>query len=212
VIAATPILYGARYSVYVRAVMMVLDAKAVDYRHEPVDAFANAGVPASYLQLNPFGKIPTFQHGGFILCETIAITRYIDEVFDGPPLQPTDVIKRARMMQLMCMSDTYGYRPLVWDIYVERISNPKEGKPTDETRVAKALPLAKKYLSAVNEIVQEGPWLLGDKAILADFHLAPMFGYFVMTNEGRYLLDQFPRLNSWWNHVSTAKLWRNAAE
>ena len=30
--------------------------------------------------------------------------------------------------------------------------------------------------------------------------------------EGRYLLDQFPSLNSWWNHVSTAKLWRNAAE
>ena len=140
--ANTPILYGANYSVYVRAVMMALAAKGVCYHHEPIDIFADTGIPANYLLLHPFGKIPAFQHGSFILYETIAITRYIDEAFDGPPLQPVDTAMRARMTQIMCMTDSYAYRPLVWDIYVERSSNPKEGKATDVTRIASAIPRA----------------------------------------------------------------------
>jgi glutathione S-transferase len=73
VIADAPILYGAGYSVYVRAVMMALDAKGVVYQHVPVDVFSNTGIPAYYLQLHPFGKIPAFQHGDFELYETVAI-------------------------------------------------------------------------------------------------------------------------------------------
>ena len=152
----TPVLYGASYSVYVRAVMMTLAAKGFRYRHEPIDIFADTGIPANYLLLHPFGKIPAFQHGRFTLYETIAITRYVDEAFDGPPLQPTDATMRARMTQLMCMSDSYGYRPLVWDIYVERVSNPEEGKPTDEIRVAQGIPREKKYLNAfLHEYLKE---------------------------------------------------------
>jgi glutathione S-transferase len=110
------------------------------------------------------------------------------------------------------MSDSYGYRPLVWDIYVERVSNPEEGKPTDEIRIAQALPCAKKYLNAVNEITQVGPWLLGDKATLADFHLAPMFGYFLKAPEGQNLLKQLPRLEDWWHHISVSDLWLTASK
>ena len=210
--ANTPVLYGAGYSVYVRAVMMTLAAKGVHYRHESIDIFADTGIPADYLLLHPFGKIPTLQHGRFTLYETIAITRYIDEGFDGPSLQPTDATMRARMMQLMCMSDSYGYRPLVWDVYVERVSNPEEGKPTDEIRVAQALPRAKKYLKAVNEIAQVGLWLLGDKPTLADLYLAPMFGYFLKTPEGQNLLKQLPRLEGWWKHISVSDLWLAASK
>jgi glutathione S-transferase len=171
VIADAPILYGAGYSVYVRAVMMALDAKGVVYQHVPVDVFSNTGIPAYYLQLHPFGKIPAFQHGDFELYETVAINRYIDEAFEGPPLQPANAAMRARMTQLMCMTDSYGYRPLVWDIYVERISNPREGKSTDEARIAIALPAAKTYLHAIDQIAVMEPWLLGNTATLADSHV-----------------------------------------
>jgi glutathione S-transferase len=212
VTANSPILYGANYSVYVRAVMMALVAKGVRYRHEPVDIFADTGIPADYLLLHPFGKIPAFQHGSFTLYETIAITRYVDEAFDGPPLQPVDTAMRARMTQIMCMTDSYGYRPLVWDIYVERSSNPKKGKATDETRIASAIPRANTYLAALNGIAKAHPWLLGITPTLADFHLAPMFGYFLKTPEGQHLLKQFPRLEDWWNHISASSVWLAASK
>lgn len=187
--------------------MLALAAKGVHYRHQAVDIFADTGIPADYLHLHPFGKIPAFQHGDFTLFETIAITRYVDEAFDGPPLQPVDTAMRARMTQIMCMTDSYGYRPMVWDIYVERLSNPRKGKAADENRIANAIPRVSTYLAAVNGIAKASPWLLGDDQTLADFHLAPMFGYFVKTPEGQDLLKQFPRLLAWWEHISTSNPW-----
>ena len=39
-------------------------------------------------ELHPFSKLPAFRHGEFTLFKTIAIMRYVDEAFKGPPLQP----------------------------------------------------------------------------------------------------------------------------
>ena len=46
-------------------------------------------VPAAYLALHPFGRVPTLVHDGFALYETGAISRYIDRAFPGPALQPS---------------------------------------------------------------------------------------------------------------------------
>ncbi len=202
-----PILYGAGYSVYVRAVRMTLAAKGVEFRHEPVDIFAEGGAPASYLDIHPFGKIPAFRHGEFVLHETIAITRYIDEGFAGPPLQPEGADMRARMTQLMCMADCYRYRPMVWDIYVERSSRSKP----DEERIAAAIPKARTFLTALEHLTLGDPWLLGGEPTLADFHLAPMFGYFLQASEGQELIKEFPRLGAWWEHVRSCDGWQVAS-
>ena len=66
---------------------MTLAEKGVPWTHVEVDPFAET-IPETYLALNPFGRVPTLVHGGFVLYETTAITRYIDEAFSGPPLQP----------------------------------------------------------------------------------------------------------------------------
>ena len=42
----------------------------------------------TYLALNPFGRVPTLVHDGFVLYETTAITRYIDEAFGGTRCSP----------------------------------------------------------------------------------------------------------------------------
>ena len=91
-----PILYGAPYSVYVRAVRLTLEEKAVAYRLVLVDVFAREGVPADHLDRHPFGRIPAFEYRGFRLYEFGAITRYVDEVFAGPALQPSSPEERAR--------------------------------------------------------------------------------------------------------------------
>jgi glutathione S-transferase len=57
---ADPVVYGARYSVYVRAVRMALAEKGVAYRLVEVDVFAPGGPPAEHLARQPFGEIPAF--------------------------------------------------------------------------------------------------------------------------------------------------------
>lgn len=160
-LADKPVVFGAPYSVYVRAVRMALEEKGVDYELVPVDMFAAGGPPAEHRERHPFGKIPAFEHAGFCLYEAGAITRYIDEAFAGPALQPADARSRARMNQIISILASYVYRTLVWDIYVERVARPASGVPGDEARIAAAMPKAADCLSALAALMGEAPWLAG---------------------------------------------------
>ncbi len=115
---------GAAYSVYVRTVRLALHEKGVAYDLVPVDVFAPGGPPADHLERQPFGKIPAFEHGSFRLYETGAISRYIDEAFDGPALQPGTPQHRARVNQIISIADSYIYPHLVWGVHAERIAKP----------------------------------------------------------------------------------------
>jgi glutathione S-transferase len=199
---AEPILYGAAYSVYVRAARLALTEKGVAYRLVEVDVFAPGGPPAEHLARQPFGKIPAFEHDGFRLYETGAITRYVDEAFSGPPLQPAEPKVRARMNQAIGIQDSYVYPDLVWGIYVERVQAPRRGRPADEARIARLLPKAETCLAALEALMADGPWLAGPALTLADLHAAPMFDLFLRTPEGVELMARHGRLKAWWSAVS----------
>ena len=196
--AAEPLLFGAAYSVYVRSVRLALAEKQVRYRLIEVDIFAPKGPPPDYLERQPFGRIPAFEHDGFRLYETGAIIRYVDEAFDGPALQPSDPRGRARMNQALSILDNYAYRTLVWDIYVERVDRPAKGQPADEQRIAQALRRARTCLAALEDLLAGGPWFAGADLSLADLHAAPMLTLLRHTPEGLVLLGDYPRLGAWW--------------
>lgn len=194
-----PILFGAPYSAYVRAARLALVEKGVAHDLVEIDIFAEEGPPASYLERQPFRRIPAFEHDGFRLYETGAITRYVDEAFDGPPLMPPAARARARVNQVISIVDSYIYRPLVRDIYVERCLRPTEGRETDEARIAAALPLARTGLAALEELLDPaGPFVAGAAVTLADLHLAPMAAYFTGAKEAAELMRSCPRLTRWW--------------
>ena len=200
---AEPVLYGAPYSVYVRAVRLALEEKGVSYSLVPVDVFAEGGPPADHLERQPFGRIPAFEYRGFQLYETGAITRYVDEAFPGPALQPRSPEERARVNQVLSILDSYAYRTLVWDIYVERVSAPKQGQPSDEPRIQAALPRAAICLTALEQIMGPEPFLAGSTLTLSDLHAAPIFAYFVATPEADELLAEHVRLRRWWENIAT---------
>lgn len=200
--APKPVVYGAPYSVYVRAVRLTLEEKGVGYELEPVDVFAPGGPPAEHMARHPFGKIPAFEHAGFCLYEAGAITRYIDEAFAGHPLQPADPRRRARMNQIISILDSYAYQTLIWHIYVERVSRPARGIASDESRIAAALPKAEVCLSALSALAGRMPWLAGPTISLADLHAAPMFALFSLAPEVQRLLRRYEALTDWWDRVS----------
>lgn len=197
-----PIVFGAPYSVYVRAVRLALEEKDIAYELVPVDVFAPGGPPAEHLLRHPFGKIPAVEHAGFRRYEAAAITRYIDEALPGPPLQPAHPRSRARMTQLISILDSYAYRTLVWGVYVEGIARPATGSAADEARIAAALPKAALCLRAIAELMDDAPWLAGTAISLADLHAAPMFALFRLAPEGQRLLGRKDRLVRWWDRVS----------
>jgi glutathione S-transferase len=194
-----PILYGASYSVYVRSARLALAEKGVDYDLVEVDVFAPDGPPAEHLARQPFGKIPAFEHDGFRLYEAGAIIRYVDEAFPGPALQPADPRARARMNQVTSIIDSYAYPNLVWGVFVERVSGPARGRPTDVAKLAAALPKCETCLDALVALM--GDFLAGAQLTLADLHAAPMFDYFLQTQDGAEMLARRPALAQWWQRM-----------
>jgi len=197
-----PQLFGASYSVYLRIARLALLEKGVDFDHQEVDIFAEGGPPADYLRLQPFGRIPAFIHGDFTLYETGAITRYIDEAFSGPALQPTGPKARARMNQIISLADSYLYRPLVWGIYVARDDAAKNSAALDQAAFDEAVTKSRQSLTALADLCGDGLWLLGEALSLADLHLAPMIAYGRVADEGSTLLREQPCLSAWWDRMT----------
>jgi glutathione S-transferase len=198
----TATLFGAAYSVYVRMARLALIEKGVDHDLVDVDVFGPGGPPADHLARHPFGRIPAFDHDGFALYETSAITRYVDEAFPGPALLPAGPHGRARAAQIVAMLDSYGYRPLVWGLFVERIRAPAQGRAPDEEAIARAQPQARTFLAALEALCGDGPWLVGPALSLADLHAAPIFAYFTLTPDAAGLLAPHPRLRAWWQAMA----------
>ena len=114
-------LYGAAYNVYVRAVRLALAEKGVQYQLIEIDLGAEEGAPANYLHHANFMRIPAFEHAGERLYEASAITRYVDEAFDGPALKPVSPVERWRMRWWMRFFDAYfgpSLSMIGWSVFV----------------------------------------------------------------------------------------------
>ena len=60
------------------------------------------------------------------------------------------------MNQALSILDNYAYRTLVWDIFVERVRAPKQGRASDERRSPAASPKAQTCLAALEAILDGG--------------------------------------------------------
>ena len=193
------VLHGYHYSVYNRIARLALAEKGVPYDRVEVNPFA-PDVPESYLALHPFGRVPTLVHDGFALYETGAITRYIDRAFAGPALQPADPRALARMDQVIGIVDSYGYWPMVRQVFSPRVFRARIGQPVDEAEIARGLAASTKVLAALESL--DGSLASDDSVTLADLHLGAMMAYFVLAPEGAAALGKHPRLAAWWRRIS----------
>jgi glutathione S-transferase len=101
------------------------------------------------------------------------------------------------MNQITGLLDSYAYRPMVWGVFVERISVPLEGGTPDEAKVGESSAAANTSLAALTALVECKPFLVGQQLTLADLHAFPILRYFSMTPEGRELLAEYSALNQW---------------
>jgi len=194
------ILYGYQYSVYTRVAKFALAEKEVRYSYVEVDPF-DTEIDKHYLTVHPFYKVPALVNGKYCIYETSAITHYVDEAFDGTKLQPKSTSERARMIQIISIIDSYGYWPMVRQVFSNRVFSPMAGEYVDEQAIHLGLEKAKTVLCVLNELSRTGSYLCGSTISLADIHLAPMIDYFQETPEGNRLLSEYNSLSAWWSMV-----------
>lgn len=192
---ARPIVYGAAMSPYVWSARLALAEKGV--AHELVPVGISEFRSEAHLARHPFGRIPAFEHDGFMLYETQAIMRYVDEAFPSAPLQPIEVHPFARMNQIMGIVDNYLTPCLLADVIFQRMVTPMIGRTCDEAVVGAALPKVRHCLGEIARLAADQPFLAGDAVSLADLMAIPQIYYFSKFPEGAAQLGELPALAAW---------------
>lgn len=192
---ARPIVYGPAESTYVWSVRLALAEKGA--AHELVEVGFGAHREEPHLSRHPFGKVPAFEHDGFMLYETQAILRYIDEGFMTAALQPTDLHQFSRMNQIIGIVDAYAHPSIGMAILFNRMLAPRLGMAADEAAVEAALPQAGLCLSEVARLMGAEPYLAGERVSLADLAVIPLFYYFNRLPEGEAAFAENPTLTPW---------------
>jgi glutathione S-transferase len=189
------IVYGIPGSPYVRAALLPLEEKGAVYEFSAMAPGTTKQQP--HLSRHPFGRIPAFEHDGWLLYETQAIMRYVDAVMPGPRLQPEEPRAQARMNQLMGIADWYLMPQISMTITFNRVVAPRFNKPIDEQKVVQAIPNARMCIAEIARLLNGHPWMAGDALSLADLLLAPHLSMFAQAPEGAQILREHENLNSW---------------
>jgi glutathione S-transferase len=194
------IVHGVPGSPYVRAALLTLEEKGAEYTLAAMQLGTLKQQP--HLSRHPFGRIPAFEHDGWMLYETRAIMRYIDAVVPGSQLQPEEPRAAARMEQLMNITDWYLMPQVSRTITFNRVVAPRFGRPTDEEAVTRAIPEARHCIGEIARLL-DGPWMAGNAISLADLLLAPQLSMFALAPEGAQILQDHDNLRGWLERIET---------
>lgn len=182
---------GPAFSTYVRVCRIVAEEKGVPY--DLVEIRPQS--PAAQ-RLHPYGKVPILRHGDLELTESRAIVGYLDAVFPGPKLIPSDPVAAARVEQWVSLVNTTMDPDLVRRyVLAHLMSGLPDGAP-DRARIDAVLPRVERHLAVLAAAVAENDHLVGDDFTYADANVVPILEYLAKLPESGALIAASGALSS----------------
>jgi len=168
---AKVILYGEKHwdSPYVFTAFVALLEKGIPFEVRLLDLEAGDQRAPAYREASLTARVPSIDHGGFVLSESTAIIEYLDEAFPAPGfprLLPEGIRERARARQIMgwIRSDLMPLRE-------ERSTETMFFEPSTKALGPAARAAADKVFFLVDHVVPEGQTTLFGKFCIADADL-----------------------------------------
>lgn len=161
-------LHGFSYSNYYNIVKHVLLHKNISFKEE-----LQFGNDATYLSVSPLGKVPALTlDDGRHLSESSVCCDYLEESYpDQAPLYPEDAYERARVRQVMKISELYlelaGRRLIPFSF----TNTDPPGVVADEVSG-----VLERGVQAMNHLCSFAPYTLGAEITLADIYLRYVLG------------------------------------
>jgi len=184
---------GSPFSRAVAAVLVEKGAPFKVVRLSPSETKA-----PEHLARHPFGRMPAFRHGDFMLYETQAVLRYLERIMPKPALTPADPKQAARMDQVMGINDWYLFQGVGAVIGFQRVIGPMLlGLTADEAAIAAAMPKAHVVFGELSRLLGDQPWLAGDTISLADFTVVGIMDILSLTPEWKALTAGRSNLVQW---------------
>ena len=182
---------GLPQSNFVWAVRIALAEKGV--MHENIPAAPHS---PEVTDIHPLGKIPVLRHGDVAFGESRAIIDYIDAMFDGPRLVPTEL--KARIQSGVWTSIvTTSIEPLLVRQFLFAYMFPAtaDGRP-DRAAIDALLPKVEAALNTLERALASGE-IGGETFGRTDAYLVPILFYVRNTPEGGSMIAARPHLSGY---------------
>ncbi len=156
----------------------------------------------AFRNITPLGKVPSLVcDDGTVIAESAVINEYLEEQFSEPALLPAALQERARARMVIQMTDAYvfaRYLPLFTAVKAE-------GKSS--SAVADGIEGVKGGLAALERVIDDETYAVGDALSLADCALVPVLFYLTAYSAEYFgagdVLDHCPKLKRYWPRIAT---------
>lgn len=137
----------------------LLEELGVDYQLQLLDFRKNQQLDDAFMAINPMGKVPTLRHNGVVVTETVAIYIYLADCFAEAGLAPAiDDPDRGPYLRWLVFYAAC-FEPAINDRAMQRDPAPRAQSPYADFDTT---------LGAMTALLQEGPWVLGERFSAAD--------------------------------------------
>ena len=186
---------GFARSNFVRAVRMAAEEKGITY-----ELLAELPHSDAVKAINPTGKIPAMRHDGFELSESQAMVAYLDEVFDGPKLIPSDPKAAANVRRWMAFTAVEVDQLLMRNYVVEyAFHKDKEGNVV-RTKIDPAIKRFPKMFAMLEAAVAPG-YFGSAEFSAADCFITPILNAVGNFPEGKEARDGCPALTAYFEKM-----------
>ena len=159
-------IYGVARTRAFRA-LWIAQELGLDYEHVPIEIGPAGARKADYLAINPNGRLPAIDDGGFVLWESLAITLYLAKKHGR--LYPATLEGEAKAWQWSLWSVQEVDRGVnIWSLHAVRL--PPEDR--DPQRLAEALKVIEPPFRVLDGALARTPYLLGNDFTVADMNVA----------------------------------------
>jgi glutathione S-transferase len=201
--------FGHPMSTCTRKVLTVLAEKGQSHEFVLVDFAKGEHKQPAHLARQPFGVIPAIEDDGFVLYESRAIARYLDETLPGAKLTPSTAKERALMEQWISV-EMSNFTPPAMKVIYQALFNPMFfGKAIDEALLKEGRDATTKVVAILDKHLAGKDFFLGEQFTLADICYMPYVEYLFAGKQGDLITDH-KNMGAWWGRVSERKSWQIA--
>lgn len=181
-------IYGPTASRTSRALWIVHEL-AIPFEHVAVEMKDLKG--ADFLKVNPNGKVPAIDDGGFKLFESMAINLYLAAKYGKDGFMPASIEEQALTWQWSFWGMTEVEKPLLTILIDMYMTPPDKRKPEAVADAQKMLP---KPFAVLNAALAGRDYLLGSTFTVADLNLASVMSW---AKPIKFDLSPYPNIAAW---------------
>jgi glutathione S-transferase len=181
--------------------------------------------------INPTGKLPALEHEGKLVCDSTDIAHYIEQQFPENPLIPTEPLLRGMVHVLEDWADEslYFYE-MTWRFATpgnaqknipRLVANEKpflrwllpkvaprglakilDNQGLGRKSVAQLETDTRRHVQAVDDLLSDSEFLVGNRLTLADLSVRIMLESFLDAVEAEVIVLSYPRVVAWMKRVA----------